>query len=140
MRIVETGQREAAFAGLSLDEALARCNGKKDADIKALLEDPDASKEFGKIIKSMEEDELRTMVVDEKVRPDGRKADEIRPIWSKVHYVPCAFTDRGFSRAGKRRCSPPRPWVRRAMRSAWTASLRSKTSATCTFTTSRLFR
>jgi polyribonucleotide nucleotidyltransferase len=98
MRIVEKGQREEAFAGLSLDEALARCNGKKDADIKALLEDPDASKEFGKIIKSMEEDELRTMVVDEKVRPDGRKADEIRPIWSKVHYVPRVHGSGVFTR------------------------------------------
>jgi polyribonucleotide nucleotidyltransferase len=28
------------------------------------------------------------MVVDEKIRPDGRKPDEIRPIWSKVGYVP----------------------------------------------------
>ncbi len=45
-------------------------------------------KDFNKIIKAMEEDELRTMVVDEKIRPDGRKPDEIRPIWCKVHYVP----------------------------------------------------
>jgi polyribonucleotide nucleotidyltransferase len=36
----------------------------------------------------MEEEELRVMVVDEKIRPDGRKADEIRPIWSKVGYLP----------------------------------------------------
>jgi len=28
------------------------------------------------------------MVVDEKLRPDGRKADEIRPIWSKVGVLP----------------------------------------------------
>ncbi len=28
------------------------------------------------------------MVVDEQVRPDGRKPNEIRPIWSKVRYVP----------------------------------------------------
>jgi polyribonucleotide nucleotidyltransferase len=98
MRIVEKGEREEAFAKLNVDEALARCNGKKDADIKALLEDSSASKEFGKVIKSMEEEELRTMVVDEKIRPDGRKADEIRPIWSKVHYVPRVHGSGVFTR------------------------------------------
>jgi polyribonucleotide nucleotidyltransferase len=36
----------------------------------------------------MEEDELRSMVVDDKIRPDGRTPDEVRPIWCKVHYVP----------------------------------------------------
>jgi polyribonucleotide nucleotidyltransferase len=98
MRIVEKGEREEAFLNLSLDEALARCNGKKDADVKALLEDPSASKEFGKIVKTMEEEELRTMVVDEKIRPDGRKADQIRPIWCKVHYVPRVHGSGVFTR------------------------------------------
>jgi polyribonucleotide nucleotidyltransferase len=98
MRIVEKGEREAAFAAFTVDEALARCNGKKDEDVKALLEDPQASKEFHKVIKLMEEDELRTMVVDEKIRPDGRKPDEIRPIWSKVHYVPRVHGSGVFTR------------------------------------------
>ena len=40
------------------------------------------------------------MVVDEKIRPDGRKPDEIRPIWCKVHYVPRVHGS-GFSRAGQ---------------------------------------
>ncbi len=87
MRTVDKQKREAAFNALSVDEALSRC-GKKDDSIKGLLEFPATGKEFHKIIKTMEEDELRTMVVDEKVRPDGRKADEVRPIWCKVHYVP----------------------------------------------------
>jgi polyribonucleotide nucleotidyltransferase len=98
MRIVEKGEREEAFSKLSHDEALARCNSKKDADIKALLEDSTASKEFGKVIKAMEEDELRTMVVDEKIRPDGRKANQIRPIWCKVHYVPRVHGSGVFTR------------------------------------------
>ncbi|HEY1654994.1 MAG TPA: polyribonucleotide nucleotidyltransferase [Candidatus Tumulicola sp.] len=98
MRVTEKGAREEAFAKLSVAEALARCNDKKDADVKALLEDSTASKEFGKIVKTMEEDELRTMVVDEKIRPDGRKADEIRPIWCKVHYVPRVHGSGVFTR------------------------------------------
>jgi polyribonucleotide nucleotidyltransferase len=87
MRTVDKQKREAAFAAISVDEALARC-GKKDDAVKALLENPTTAKEFYKIVKTMEEDELRTMVVDEKVRPDGRKPDEVRAIWCKVHYVP----------------------------------------------------
>ncbi|MBV8154286.1 MAG: polyribonucleotide nucleotidyltransferase, partial [Candidatus Eremiobacteraeota bacterium] len=87
MRIVDKGAREEAFAAISVDEAIARV-GKKDEDVRAILEEPTGAKEFNKIVKGMEEDELRVMVVDEKIRPDGRKPGDIRPIWSKVHYVP----------------------------------------------------
>ncbi|MBV8149051.1 MAG: polyribonucleotide nucleotidyltransferase, partial [Candidatus Eremiobacteraeota bacterium] len=87
MRIVDKQDRETAFAALTVEEAIARC-GRKDDDVRALLEDPLTAKEFGKILKLMEEDELRTMVVDEKIRPDGRKPDEIRPIACQVHFVP----------------------------------------------------
>jgi polyribonucleotide nucleotidyltransferase len=87
MRAVDKQKREALFAAFTIEEALARC-GKKDENVKALLEDPVTAKEFYKILKLMEEDELRTMVVDEKVRPDGRKPHDVRPIWCKVHYVP----------------------------------------------------
>ena len=85
MRVVEKLEREETLGKINVDEAIARC---KDPEIKALLEDKVLAKDFGKILKSMEEDELRVMVVDEKVRPDGRKPDQIREIWSKVHYVP----------------------------------------------------
>jgi len=86
MRVIEKGARNEALASLSIEAAIAKC-GAKDADILAKLQGKEA-KDFGKIIKAMEEEELRVMVVDEKLRPDGRKADEIRPIWSKVGYLP----------------------------------------------------
>ena len=98
MRIVDKQERERGLRrDLRVDEAIARC-GKKDDDVRALLEDPATHKEFDKIIKAMEEDELRTMVVDEKIRPDGRKPDEIRPIWCKVHYVPRVHGSGVFTR------------------------------------------
>ncbi|MGH7728172.1 MAG: polyribonucleotide nucleotidyltransferase, partial [Vulcanimicrobiaceae bacterium] len=84
MRIVEKGARNDAFAKLTREAAIERCS---DAKLKALLEDP-SNKDFEKVLKAMEEDELRVMVVEDKVRPDGRKPDEIRAIWCKVHYVP----------------------------------------------------
>jgi polyribonucleotide nucleotidyltransferase len=87
MRTVDKQKREEAFAAITVDAALGRCT-KKDEAIKVLLEAPNTAKEFYKVVKTMEEDELRGMVVDDKVRPDGRKPDEVRPIWCKVHYVP----------------------------------------------------
>jgi polyribonucleotide nucleotidyltransferase len=86
MRVVEKGERNETFAKLTRAEAIARLK-KADEPLRAKLEDPN-NKEFEKIIKAMEEEELRVMVVDERIRPDGRKPDEIRAIWSKVHYVP----------------------------------------------------
>ncbi len=97
MRVVDKQKRETAFAELSVDTALERC-GKKDDAVKVLLESPNTAKDFYKVIKAMEEDELRTMVVDEKIRPDGRKPDEVRPIWCKVHYVPRVHGSGVFTR------------------------------------------
>jgi polyribonucleotide nucleotidyltransferase len=97
MRIVEKSKREEAFREISIDEAIARC-GKKDENVRTLLEAPLTAKEFGKTIKAMEEEELRIMVVDEKIRPDGRKPDEIRPIWCKVRYVPRVHGSGVFTR------------------------------------------
>ena len=96
MRVFEKRAREDALGKISVEEAIARAG--KDEKIKALLEDPALAKDFNKIVKNMEEDELRVMVVDEKIRPDGRKPDEIRPIWSKVHYVPRVHGSGVFTR------------------------------------------
>src|SRR5579871_906300 len=68
MRIFEKQARETALSKIDRATALERC-GKKDDAIRAKLEDP-ADKDFEKIVKAMEEEELRVMVVDEKKRPD----------------------------------------------------------------------
>jgi polyribonucleotide nucleotidyltransferase len=86
MRIIEKVERNTAFDKFTKEAALEKVD-PKFAEIRALLEDK-GNKDFDSIIKSMEEEELRIMVVDEKQRPDGRKADEIRPIWTKVGILP----------------------------------------------------
>ena len=86
MRITEKAERNAAFDKITIEEAKARCK-KTDGTILELLNDAANAKDFGKVVKAVEEEELRVMVVDEKIRPDGRKADEIRAIWSKVGYL-----------------------------------------------------
>ena len=96
MRVVEKSARNDAFDRISREEALARL-GEGSPSIRALLEDP-KNTDFEKTIKAMQEDELRTMVVDEKLRPDGRKPDEIREIWCKVGYVPRVHGSAIFTR------------------------------------------
>ncbi len=97
MRVIDKLERNSALDTLSREAALAKLAKKGDAAVQSLIEDP-KNKEFDKIIKAMQEDELRTMVVDEKIRPDGRKPDEIRAIWSKVHYVPRVHGSGVFTR------------------------------------------
>ncbi|HSV87715.1 MAG TPA: polyribonucleotide nucleotidyltransferase [Bacteroidales bacterium] len=52
------------------------------------------NKYFGKIHKEA----VRNLVLDEKVRLDGRKPDEIRAIWSEVDYLPSAHGSSIFTR------------------------------------------
>jgi polyribonucleotide nucleotidyltransferase len=94
MRVIEKSARNEAFDKIGREEALKRC---KDDAFKTKLADS-SNKEFDKTIKVMEEEELRIMVVDEGLRPDGRKNDEIRPIWSKTHYVPRVHGSAVFQR------------------------------------------
>ena len=46
----------------------------------------------------VEKDAIRNMMMDTKGRLDGRKLDEIRPIWSEVDYLPSAHGSAVFTR------------------------------------------
>ena len=41
---------------------------------------------------------MRNMILDEGLRLDGRKTDEIRPIWCETNYLPCAHGSAIFTR------------------------------------------
>ena len=41
---------------------------------------------------------MRNMILDDGIRLDGRKTDEIRPIWGEVDYLPCAHGSAVFTR------------------------------------------
>ena len=45
-----------------------------------------------------EKEAMRNMILDEGVRLDGRKCDEVRPIWCEVDYLPCAHGSAIFTR------------------------------------------
>ncbi|MCK9255289.1 MAG: polyribonucleotide nucleotidyltransferase [Bacteroidales bacterium] len=46
----------------------------------------------------VEKEAVRQMVINERLRLDGRKTDEIRPIWSEVDYLPASHGSAIFTR------------------------------------------
>jgi polyribonucleotide nucleotidyltransferase len=46
----------------------------------------------------VEKKAVRALILDEKIRVDGRKTDQIRPIWSEVDYLPAAHGSALFTR------------------------------------------
>ena len=88
MRITGKTARERAFEQITRDEAKRRIVGHMlESELRPQLEDP-KNQDFNKCVKAREEDELRTMVVDEGIRPDGRRLDEIRTITCRTTVVP----------------------------------------------------
>lgn len=88
MRVTGKQERERAFDAVTRAEAQRRIVGHpSEHELRPLLEDP-RNHDFDKCVKGRQEDELRTMVVDEGLRPDGRKLDEVRPISARVGVVP----------------------------------------------------
>ncbi|MFP4498912.1 MAG: polyribonucleotide nucleotidyltransferase [Vulcanimicrobiota bacterium] len=86
MRIIEKQERQEAFDQINEEKALEileKLDDPQKEKLTELLEDS-KNKDFGKILKSIQEEELRKMVVDENLRPDGRKNDEIRPLDCQV--------------------------------------------------------
>ena len=46
----------------------------------------------------VEKEAMRSMILDDKIRLDGRKTDEIRPIWGEVDYLPGSHGSALFTR------------------------------------------
>jgi polyribonucleotide nucleotidyltransferase len=46
----------------------------------------------------VEKKAVRSLILDDKIRIDGRKTDEIRPIWSEVDYLPATHGSALFTR------------------------------------------
>ena len=59
---------------------------------EAVLEDNDEKagllKQVSQLVDNLEKDEVRRLITEEKVRPDGRKIDEIRPLSSEIDLLP----------------------------------------------------
>ena len=53
---------------------------------------------IGKYFHKVEKEAVRRLVLDERIRLDGRQLDEIRNIWSEVDYLPSAHGSAVFTR------------------------------------------
>jgi polyribonucleotide nucleotidyltransferase len=53
---------------------------------------------FGKYFDKLKKQTVREVVLNESIRLDGRKLDEIRPIWCEVDYLPSAHGSAIFNR------------------------------------------
>ncbi|MGB5988549.1 MAG: polyribonucleotide nucleotidyltransferase [Marinifilaceae bacterium] len=59
---------------------------------------PAVTKLVHKYYHDCHKDAVRNMILDTKVRLDGRRTDEIRPIWSEIDYLPGAHGSAVFTR------------------------------------------
>lgn len=101
MRIYEKQAREAALAAISAETVLEQLKVRKHPELERLtiLLTDKSNHDFTNIKKAIMEEGLRIMVVDERVRPDGRQFDEIRPITARIALLPrthgCGLFTRG---------------------------------------------
>ncbi|MFA5634916.1 MAG: polyribonucleotide nucleotidyltransferase [Anaerovoracaceae bacterium] len=49
---------------------------------------PDNGKDIANVLYSITKEQVRSLILDDGIRPDNRKSDEIRPIWCETHFLP----------------------------------------------------
>jgi polyribonucleotide nucleotidyltransferase len=59
---------------------------------------PDNMRDVNDVVYAMKKECVRAMIADKGVRPDGRKMDEIRPIWCEVGLLPRVHGSAVFTR------------------------------------------
>lgn len=77
------------------DAAVAEYEAKEYENDK---EKASVLKQVAQIVKDIEADEVRRLIVEDKVRPDGRAVDEIRPLDSQIDLLPRAHGSAMFTR------------------------------------------
>ena len=81
-------EREAGFEAIQA-EFLATLS-EEDQEAKGAM--------VARYYHDVEKEAMRNMILDEGCRLDGRKTDEVRPIWCEVDYLPCAHGSAIFTR------------------------------------------
>ena len=89
---------DAMIHAIQTEEKLAReANIEKVKEtaiehFEAVLEENEEKagllKQVSQLVDNLEKDEVRRLITEEKVRPDGRKIDEIRPLSSEIDLLP----------------------------------------------------
>ena len=93
--------REVAKQGLASKEKRAELFGAIKEEFLASLTEEETA-EIGKYVsvyfKESMKKAVRDTMLDDNIRLDGRKFDEVRPIWSEVNYLPTAHGSAVFTR------------------------------------------
>jgi polyribonucleotide nucleotidyltransferase len=90
MRILDKQEREAALDRVSKEamvEIIEKHTHTERDRLLAIMLDEKAH-DFEMIVKKIEEEELRIMIVEENLRPDGRAFNQIRPLSCTVGLLP----------------------------------------------------
>lgn len=69
-------------------------------EVKAYFEEqyPDSGQHVGNVLYNMMKEVIRDKIVNQEIRPDGRKYEEIRPIWCEVGVLPRTHGSSVFTR------------------------------------------
>ena len=77
---------------LAREENIEKVKETAIEHFEAVLEENDEKagllKQVSQLVDNLEKDEVRRLITGEKVRPDGRKIDEIRPLSSEIDLLP----------------------------------------------------
>jgi len=76
-------------------ETIVAENPVKEGDEPTVMSD---AKALSSVFHEIMSEEGRRMIIEEKVRPDGRKTDEIRPIWCETDLFPSTHGSAMFKR------------------------------------------
>ena len=104
----EIDKNVRAYADKRMDEILENFDRHVRDDMEDdLLQDieehfaekyPDRQKEFSQILYNMKKEKVRHKILYKGIRPDGRKTNEIRPIWCEVGLLPRVHGSAVFTR------------------------------------------
>lgn len=96
------------YADKMMDEALAEFDrqerqAKEDAldkDVFAHFAEifPNGKRDIGEVLYAMKKEKIRARIINDEVRPDGRKLTEIRPIWCEHGILPRVHGSGVFTR------------------------------------------
>lgn len=89
---VETEAKDKLIVAIQVKEKHAREDAiaaVKEEVLEAYEEEEsEVIKQVKSILDKMVKEEVRRLITKEKIRPDGRKPDEIRPLSSRIHVLP----------------------------------------------------
>ena len=78
-----------------MDRVTAQYDEKEYADEETK---ESVMKQVGIILHDLEKNEVRRLITEEKIRPDGRKIDEVRPLNAQVDLLPRVHGSALFTR------------------------------------------